>query len=168
MLAARPAAPGPGFTSALYVATWLDVTHAVPVAWLLIGHPGPRRAGETPAGVEAGLLAMAGAMGLAPAAEQVPDIGDRLVIGGRVVALDYGHADFCLRLPRPHAPWREHIARRGPGCVALVLDPLPSGAGEPYLERACTLGRALLGAVTVRTRQRPAEAPQTPNVLPPP
>ncbi|GAA2124207.1 hypothetical protein [Streptomyces synnematoformans] len=59
---------GPGFTSALSDATWLDVTHAVPVAWLLIGHSGPLRPEETHTSVEAGLLAMAGAVGLAPAA----------------------------------------------------------------------------------------------------
>ncbi|MHA4813670.1 hypothetical protein ACXZ65_04840 [Streptomyces aculeolatus] len=164
LTARRP--PGPEFISALVAATWLDARHAVSVVWLLIGHPGPRHPRQTRSGIEAELLALAGAMGLAPAAEQMPDIGDRLHFDGRVVALDYGHRFYSLHLPRPRISWREHVTRGGPGCVALGLDPLPRGAGSeavaPYLSRPGADTRVLFGAITARTRQQPT----APTALP--
>ncbi|MFG2527148.1 hypothetical protein [Streptomyces sp. NPDC048516] len=97
---------------------------------------------------------MADAMELSPLTELVPDIGDRLLIGGRITALDYGHPMFVLAVPKPSARWRELVARGGHACVTLCLDPIPPGASrdavEVFLSRSIANGRALVGAASAR------------------
>ncbi|KAA6214786.1 hypothetical protein CP973_37760 [Streptomyces albofaciens JCM 4342] len=154
--AARPV-PGPGFVAGLVVSTWLDTVSPVgAVAWLLIAHPPPHRPGETVERVESCLLGMADGLGLRAAAGRVPDIGERLSVRGPHLVLDYGHRDFCLRVPRPSARWTEHALGGGHVCLVLGLDPIGSGKGpdviEPYLRRATAHDRAFIGATAVRRR----------------
>ncbi|WP_328385096.1 hypothetical protein OHS81_13925 [Streptomyces sp. NBC_00400] len=160
---ARPlrAIPGPGFIARVVVSTWIDwvrnVEDAVP--WLLIGHPSARPLVETRETVEDSLLGMADAMELSPPNELVPDIGDRLLIGGRITALDYGHPMFVLEVPKPSAQWRALVARGGHTCVTLCLDPISAGANrdavEACLSRSIANGRALMGAASARVGSRP-------------
>lgn len=150
--------PGPGFVARLLVSSWVDPMRDsdAPVPFMLIGHPGPRHPGETTESVERGLLGMADAMRLSPASDRVPHIGPRLLIGGRVTALDYGHPSFFFRVPSPSARWRELVARGQLACMTLCLDPVPFGAGpdgtEAFIGRSIANGRALMGAVSARTR----------------
>jgi hypothetical protein len=152
------AVPGPGFTAGCLVSTWFrrESYGAPAVAYALIGHMPPRRPNETPETVEAGLLGMVDAMRLRPAAERVPHVGDRLIIRGPYVVLDYGHPEYTLRLPTPGAEWRTHVTAGGQVCVTISLDPLPPGAGpdavEAHLGRAIAAGRAYMGATTLRAR----------------
>lgn len=152
------AIPGPGFVSGLLVSSWIDTMRDADsvVPWLLIGHAGPRRLVESVESVEDGLLGMVAAMRLRPAAERVPSVGARLLIGGRLTGLDYGHPTCVLRVPLPSARWRELIARGGQACVTIALDPLPPGAGpdalEAILERCIANGRAFMGAASARSR----------------
>ncbi|MFB8415459.1 hypothetical protein ACFC63_08080 [Streptomyces albidoflavus] len=140
------------------MSTWIDSggLASVPIAHLLIGHHPPRRGCDTVDTIEAGLLGMADAMHLRPAAERVPHIGDRLVARGRFVVLDYGHPEYSLRLPSPNRLWRSHLDSRGPVCLTIGLDPMPPGMGEDairdYLIRTSTAGRAYMGATSLRTR----------------
>ncbi|MEV5673527.1 MULTISPECIES: hypothetical protein [Streptomyces] len=152
------AIPGPGFVATLLVSSWLDTVRGAgeAVPWLLLGHAGPRRNGETLETVEDGLLGMVAAMRLSPAAERVPAIGARLLIGGRLTALDYGHPTCVLRIPSPGAEWREAVARGAQACVTLLLDPLPPGAGPDaigaIIDRCTASGRVFMGATTARGR----------------
>ncbi|MER0482069.1 hypothetical protein ABR737_27665 [Streptomyces sp. Edi2] len=155
------AIPGPGFIARVVVSTWIECVRNVEdaVPWLLIGHPSPRPLVETRETVEDGLLGMADAMELSHLDELVPDIGDRLLIGGRITALDYGHPMFVLEVPKPSAQWRELVARGGHACVTLCLDPIPAGVGrdavEACLSRSMANGRALMGAASARVGSRP-------------
>ncbi|MFE4910430.1 hypothetical protein ACFRCX_02535 [Streptomyces sp. NPDC056652] len=148
--------PGAGFVAGCVVSTWLDVTPAGPVAWLLLGHPPPRRPGETAGNVEAGLRSVAAAMGLRRAVGTVPYVGERLLIRGPITALDYGHHDCLLRLPDPGPRWRAHLTGGGLACITLGLDSMPLGASRDaigmYIRRSASAGRALVGATGVRTR----------------
>lgn len=151
------AVPGPGFVAACVVSTWLHTgALADPVANVLIGHPPPRRAHDTAKSAEAGLLGMVDAMGLRPAVELMPHVGDRLTMRGPVVALDYGHPEFVMRLPTPGAEWRAHCEAGGQVCVTIGLDPIPPGAGpdavEAYVTRIAATGRAYMGATALRRR----------------
>lgn len=151
------AVPGPGFVAGCTVTTWLDDTSpAGPVAYLLIGHAPARRANETAASIELGLLGMVDAMRLRPAAERVPAVGDRLVMRGPYVALDYGHPKFFMRIPSPGADWRAHLTYGGQACVTIGLDPIPPGAGPDaigaYLDRVAATNRAYMGATALRNR----------------
>ncbi|MFJ3497367.1 hypothetical protein ACIPPJ_27755 [Streptomyces sp. NPDC086091] len=151
------AVPGPGFTVGCTVSTWVHSGEwDPPVAFVLVGHPSPRRPGETAASIEAGLMGMVDAMGLRPAAERVPDVGPRLVLRGPRVVLDYGHPRYVLCLPTPGGRWRTHVATGGTVCLTVGLDPVPSGARpdavEAYLRRVVTDGRAYVGATALRTR----------------
>ncbi|MEN2420965.1 hypothetical protein AABB02_23100 [Streptomyces rimosus] len=157
MVTRVPAVPGPGFVAGLVVSTWLDTASpAGNVAWMLIAHPPPRRPGETPERIENCLRGVADALGLRTASEHVPVIGDRLSVRGPHLVLDYGHPDFCLRVPRPSTRWAEHVLRDGHVCLVLGLDAIAPGAGpdaiERYLHRATAHGRALIGATALRHR----------------
>jgi hypothetical protein len=147
--------PGPAFLDRCTVSTWLHAgALAVPVAYVLIGHAPPQGPDETAESVEAGLLGMADAMGMRPAAEQVPHIGNRLIMRGPFVTLDYGHPQSYMQIPAPGDGWRRHVAAGGQACLTLGLDPIPPGAGpdavEAYLARVLATGRACMGATTVR------------------
>ncbi|MEV0279931.1 hypothetical protein AB0I22_26560 [Streptomyces sp. NPDC050610] len=159
--------PGPGFVAGLVVSSWLDASPTGDsdpttgdVAWLLIAHPPPRRHVETFRTIEAGLRALVAGMGLLPAAERVPGIGDRLMIRGPVVALDYGHDEYLLRLPAPGREWRDRVGRGGQVCVAVVLDPLRPAteretereAVNAHLRRSAAAGRAFMGVTRARHR----------------
>lgn len=151
--------PGPGFIAACAVSTWVDSHSSVVaghLAWLLIGHAPARRQGETAENIEDGLLGMAAAMRLRPAEERVPHVGERLIMRRAVVALDYGHPEYVMRIPHPGDGWRAHAACGLPVCVALGLDPIPPGAGaeiiERYLHRGAADGRVLMGATGVRPK----------------
>lgn len=151
------AVPGPRFVAGCTVSTWLHAgALALPVAYALIVHAPPQRAGETAESVEAGLLGMADAMRLRPAAERVPNVGARLIMRGPYVALDYGHPAYFMRLPTPGAEWRAHVAAGGQACLTIGLDPVPPGAGpdavEAYLARVVATGRAYMGATAIRNR----------------
>ncbi|MFE7782022.1 hypothetical protein [Streptomyces nigrescens] len=125
---------------------------------MLIGHPSPRPLVESPESVEEALLGMADAMQLSLPTGLVPDIGDRLLIGERITALDYGHPLVLLEMPTPSAQWRELVARGEHACVTLCLDPIPPGAGrdavEAFLARSIANGRALVGAASARATSR--------------
>ncbi len=154
--AAHPV-PGPGFVAGLVVSTWLDTASpAGNVAWMLIAHPPPRRPGETVERVEGCLLGMANGLGLCAASGRVPDIGDRLTVRGPHLVLDYGHPDFCLRVPRPTVRWVEYALGGGQVCLVLGLDAIGPGAGpeaiDRYLHRVTARDRALVGAPAVRRR----------------
>ncbi|MGW8399631.1 hypothetical protein ACWGLP_23575 [Streptomyces lydicus] len=164
MAALQPirAVPGPGFIARVVVSTWIESVRnaedgAVP--WMLIGHPPPRPLVETIESIEDGLLGMADAMQLtlpiALSTGRVPDIGDRLLIDGRITALDYGHPICVLGMPTPSAHWRELVARGGHAGVTICLDPIPPGAGrdavEALLARSIANGRALMGAASARS-----------------
>ncbi|MFI5883556.1 hypothetical protein [Streptomyces sp. NPDC051554] len=151
------AVPGPGFVAGCTVSTWLHTgALAAPIAYVLIGHAPPRRAGETTESVEAGLMGMVEAMRLRPAAERVPIVGARLIMRGPYVALDYGHPAFFMRLPTPGDDWRRHVTAGGQVCLTIGLDPVPPGAGpdavEAYLARVIATHRAHMGATTIRNR----------------
>ncbi|MGC0205209.1 hypothetical protein [Streptomyces levis] len=150
------AVPGPGFVAGCTVSTWLQTgALAEPVAHVLIGHAPPRRAHEDALSVELGLLGMVDAMRLRPAPERVPHVGDRLIMRGPYVALDYGHPNLVMRLPAPQE-WRAHVNTGGPVCLTVALDPIPPGAGpdavEAHLERVVAIGRAYMGATALRNR----------------
>ncbi|MFI5993178.1 hypothetical protein ACIBAC_15250 [Streptomyces sp. NPDC051362] len=149
------AVPGPAFVERLTVATWLDVQSLdFPVAHVLISHA-PRQEGETAESVEDGLLGMVDAMGMRPAAEGVPDVGARLIMGEASSAVDYGHPTDFLALPEPLANWRTYVIAGGPACLTIILDAMPPGAGpdavEARLARAFSNGRAYMGATCLRT-----------------
>ncbi|MFE4057386.1 hypothetical protein ACFXP3_14000 [Streptomyces sp. NPDC059096] len=149
------AVPGPGFAAGCTVSTWFSLRgKSAVVAYILIGHPAPRRISETVEEIETSLMGMVSAMGLRPAAERVPAIGDRLIVRGRVVGLDYGHPSFCMRLPDTGDQWRKHVAAGWPTCLTIGLDPIPSGldsaAVDLYLDRVIAGGRAYMGATAVR------------------
>ncbi|MEX3100338.1 ATP-binding protein [Streptomyces sp. ST1015] len=146
--------PGVEFVAGLSVLTWLDFTPAGVTPWLLIGHPPPYRPNETAESVEGGLRAIGAGLRLRPAAERVRDVGDRLRLGGRTVALDYGHDHCLLRVPDADEKWRTHVAQGTRVCLAVCLDALPVGIG---IEDAARLvrragGRVLVGATGVRGR----------------
>ncbi|MFD4371482.1 hypothetical protein ACFWPY_07805 [Streptomyces sp. NPDC058527] len=151
------AVPGPGFAAGCSVITWVDEgLFEVRIAYILIGHVPPRRTGETAESVEDGLMGLVDGMALRPAAERVPILGARVVLRGPLVALDYGHPEYLLRLPNTGAEWRAHVGRGGPVCVTVGLDPIPPGAGpdaiSSYLDRVTATGRAYMGATTARAR----------------
>ncbi|MEV7996539.1 hypothetical protein AB0O67_33030 [Streptomyces sp. NPDC086077] len=151
------AVPGPGFAAGCTVSTWVRAGGlAPPIAYVLIGHAPPRRPGETAETVAAGLMGMVDAMRLRPAAERVPIVGPRLLLRGPLVALDYGHPRFLMRLPGVGANWRRHVTAGGHACVTVGLDPIPPGAGpdavEQYLERVVATNRAYMGATTLQAR----------------
>lgn len=152
------AVPGPGFTAGCTVSTWFrrESFGAPAVAYVLICHMPPRRPNETAESVAAGLLGMVDAMRLRPAAERVPHVGDRLIMRGPYVVLDYGHPEYTLRLPTPGIEWRTHVAAGGQVCLTISLDPLPPGAGqdavEAHLERSVATGQAFMGATAIRNR----------------
>ncbi|KWT60511.1 hypothetical protein ADL21_18565 [Streptomyces albus subsp. albus] len=154
--AAHPV-PGPGFIAGLVVSTWLDTASpAGNVAWMLIAHPPPRRPGETAERVEGCLLGMANGLGLRAASGRVPDIGERLSVRGPHFVLDYGHPDFCLRVPRPSVRWAEHVRGGVPVCLVIGLDAIAFGAGrdviEGYVDRSTVRDRAYVGATAVCRR----------------
>ncbi|MGO4747417.1 hypothetical protein AB4212_02025 [Streptomyces sp. 2MCAF27] len=95
-------------------------------------------------------------MGLRPAAQRVPHIGNRLLLRAAITALDYGHPDYTMRLPSPGADWRSHVAQGGQACIVLGLDPFPPGMGRDataaYLSRVVARGQAYMGASGVRDR----------------
>ncbi|MFM9445295.1 ATP-binding protein [Streptomyces acidiscabies] len=154
--APKVTAPGAGFVAGLAVLTWLDFTPAGVTPWLLIGHPPPYRPTETAESVEEGLRAIAVGLRLRPAAERVPDIGDRLRLGGRTVALDYGHDHCLLHVPDADEKWRAHVAQGSRVRLAVCLDALPVGIGiedaARLVQRAGAEGRVLVGATGVRGR----------------
>ncbi|MEV5594096.1 hypothetical protein [Streptomyces sp. NPDC052496] len=147
--------PGPGFVAGVVVSTWLDTASpAGTIAWLLIAHPPPRRPGETAGRIEAGLRGMAGALGLRAASRHVPVVGDRLTARGPHLALDYGHPDFCLRVPRPAPRWLGYVLNGGAVCLVVCLDAIAAGAGpgliEERLRRTAERDRVLVGATGLR------------------
>ncbi|MFD7067153.1 hypothetical protein ACFV97_07900 [Streptomyces sp. NPDC059913] len=149
------AVPGPGFVTGCMLTTWLDDSDPYQsVAYVLIGHPPPRRVNETPESIESGLMGMVDAMRLRPGFEHVPWVGERLIARGPYVALDYGHPEYFMRLPVPDGYWRQHIEARGQACVTIGLDPMPPGAGpdqvEAYLRRVVATSRAYMGVTAVR------------------
>lgn len=151
------AVPGPGFVAGCTVSTWLHAgALAEPIAHLLIGHAPPRRPHENALSVELGLLGMIDAMGLRQATERVPSIGNRLIVRGPYVALDYGYPTFVMRVPTPGREWRAHVDAGRPVCLTIVLDPIPPGAGrdaiEAHLEAVVAVGRAYMGATALRNR----------------
>ncbi|MEE1802951.1 MULTISPECIES: DUF6415 family natural product biosynthesis protein [unclassified Streptomyces] len=157
LLRQRPAPgalPGPGFLSGCTTSTWIDVTPVGRTAWLLVGHPPPRRPTETAASIEAGLRAMASSLGLRPVADRVPSIGSRIRIRSGIVALDYGHDHYLLRVSNISQEWKEHLGRGGQALLAVGLDPLPVGQGqaavELYLQEATARQRILMGAAAAR------------------
>ncbi|MFJ1915017.1 hypothetical protein ACIOGX_24165 [Streptomyces sp. NPDC088147] len=95
-------------------------------------------------------------MGLRRVVESVPYVGERLLIRGPIIALDYGHPDCLLRLPDPGHRWRAHLTRGGMTYITLGLDAMPLGASrdaiDTYMRRSAVAGRALVGATGVRTR----------------
>ncbi|MFG2226042.1 hypothetical protein [Streptomyces sp. NPDC048644] len=147
--------PGPAFLAGVAVSTWLDTASpADPVGALLIGHVHPQLGGHTVAAIETALLGLAEAMTLRPVTEPMPDIGTRVLMRGPMVALDYGHPAYTLRLPSPGPGWQAHVAAGGPVCLTLGLDPLPPGAGPDsigaYLHRTAATGRAYRGMTALR------------------
>ncbi|MFB7452856.1 hypothetical protein [Streptomyces sp. NPDC056194] len=137
--------------------TWVDEgPFDTRIAYILLCHAPPRRAGETAESVEEGLMGMVDAMRLRPASERVPIIGARLTVRGPFVALDYGHPTYVLRLPATGDEWRAHVLRGGPVCLTVGLDPVPPGAGPDaiitYLDRVAASNRAYMGATTIRAR----------------
>ena len=151
------AVPGAGFVAGCTVSTWLHAGGLdEPVAHVLIGHAPPRRAHEDALAIELGLLGMVDAMGLRPAAEHLPYVGNRVIMRGPYVALDYGHPTVVMRLPAPGQDWRAHVDAGRPVCLMVVLDPIPPGAGpdaiEAHLERVVAIGRAYMGATALRNR----------------
>ncbi|WP_030678991.1 hypothetical protein [Streptomyces rimosus] len=156
VISVRPI-PGAGFIAGLVVSTWLDAASPVgSMAWILIAHPPPRRPGESTEGIETSLRSMADALGLRAASGRIPVVGDRLSARGAHLVLDYGHPEFCLRVPRPSARWTEHALGGGHVCLVLGLDAIAPGAGpdviERYLCRATARDRILLGATAVHHR----------------
>jgi hypothetical protein len=150
------AVPGPAFLERCTVATWLHRgALADPVAHVLIAHA-PPQGDETAASVEVGLMGMADAMLMSPAAERLSHVGDRLIVRGPFVALDYGHPTEFLGLPAPGEDWRAFVAAGGQACITIGLDPVPPGAGpdavEAYLARVIATGRAYMGTTTIRNR----------------
>ncbi|KEF06216.1 MULTISPECIES: hypothetical protein [Streptomyces] len=154
MVIAVPPVPGPAFVGGVVVSTWLDAAPPTGlVAWMLIAHPPPRRPGESVERIETSLLGMAGGLGLRAASGRVPNIGDRLTVRGPHLVLDYGHPDFCLRVPRPTVRWAEHVLGGVPVCLVIGLDAIASGAGrdaiEGYVDRSTARDRAYMGATAV-------------------
>ncbi|MEU3075034.1 hypothetical protein [Streptomyces laurentii] len=127
-----------------------------PLAWLFIGHPGPRRNGETPTTVETGLLDMAHALCLAPASQKTPNIGGRVMLRAGTAALSYGHPTTVMRLPPTSRQWMSHIALGGLAVVALGLDPIPPGTGQDgideYMHRTGIRDRLYMGMTSLRRR----------------
>lgn len=152
------AVPGPGFVAGCTISTWYhaDQFGTPAVAYALIGHAPARRPDETPETIAAGLLGMVDAMRLQPASDRVPHVGDRLIMRGPYVALDYGHPEWTMRLPTPGQEWQTHAAAGGLVCLTISLDPLPPGAGrdavEAHLERSVATGTAFMGATAIRNR----------------
>ncbi|WP_406334381.1 hypothetical protein OG814_11910 [Streptomyces zaomyceticus] len=150
------AVPGPGFVAGCSVTTWVAEGFFSRIAYVLIGHAPPRRAGETAESLREGLMGMVDAMRLRPAAERVPIVGARLLVRGPLVALDYGHPQYVMRLPGTGEEWRAHVVKGGPVCLTVGLDSVPPGAGPDaiaaYLDRVAATGHAYMGATTVRPR----------------
>ncbi|WP_075738519.1 ATP-binding protein [Streptomyces acidiscabies] len=147
-------APGPDFIAGLTVLTWLDFAPAGTTPWLLIGHPPPHHPTETTESIANGLRALGTALQLRPTTERVPDIGNRLRLGGRTVALDYGHDHYLLHVPDADEKWRTHIAQGNRVHLAVYLDALSVRIGIEDAARLIqhTDGRVLMGATGVRGR----------------
>jgi hypothetical protein len=148
------AVPGPAFLERCTVATWLHLgALADPVAHVLISHA-PPQGDETAASVEVGLMGMVDAMLMSPAAEQLAHVGNRVIMRGTFVALDYGHPTEFLALPVPGEDWRAFVAAGGQVVVTIGLDPFPPGAGPDavgaYVARVAATGRAYMGATAIR------------------
>ncbi|MEV8626501.1 hypothetical protein [Streptomyces sp. NPDC051079] len=99
---------------------------------------------------------MVHALGLAPASENLPDTGGRLLVSRTGASLHYGHPMSVLRLPHTSRPWIVHAALGGSTVIALGLDPIPPGSGrdaiEEYLHRSSKAGRLYTGATRIRRR----------------
>ncbi|WP_435246431.1 hypothetical protein [Streptomyces sp. NRRL F-5630] len=138
------------------VHTWLtQLLGGHEVAYLCISHPAPRFPGETTASIESDLRALAGAMGMRPAADRITSLGPRLLLSPGVLALDYGRPGWWLRTRAPHREWRHHLMRGAEICVLVTLDPVRLDIPLPDLEHLLTesikSGRVFMGATTYRT-----------------
>ncbi|MYZ33777.1 MULTISPECIES: hypothetical protein [unclassified Streptomyces] len=120
----------------------------------MIGHAPPRRLNETSESIGARLLALADNLGLRAAADRVPHIGRRLLIRHGVVACDYGHDDYLMRVPDTGQAWQQHVIRGGQVLLVVGLDPLPPYQGQQevdaYLRQATNRHHVLMGATGAR------------------
>lgn len=133
--------PGAEFLGGIGVSSWVEPRGGQYPCLLVTG-----QAPEA----ERGLRVVARRMLLAPVAARPVRVGlGRLYLCGGVVAVDYGHPDCLLRVPRPGPWWLSRAAALGAVRVTVGLDPLRAGAGRDevgaYLERVSRSGRGFVG-----------------------
>ncbi|GAA2070535.1 hypothetical protein GCM10009801_21350 [Streptomyces albiaxialis] len=145
-----PTAPTPGLLCSVVTTTWIDVTPAGSVAFLLIAHPPPRRSGESAAALREDMRSLGTALGLVSSRCPLPDIGPRLTLHGGKAAIRVDGCDFLLGTTIG-ATWSDFVAQGGPVVVSLGLAPLPVGADrdavEAYIGECLATGELMLGAI---------------------
>lgn len=149
-------APGAAFIATVAVASGIHIPAPgrPGVPQLLLTHPGPRRARETTATVEAGMRDLAASLGLDDGRGVAPDIGCCVILRCGLVALDYGHDRYVMTIPSPGETWRDLMLSGSPCRIALVVGPIPAGLGQAAVDQRvrgqAALGRVLWGTAYAR------------------
>ncbi|MGW2865600.1 hypothetical protein [Streptomyces sp. NPDC001205] len=138
--------PTPSLLNSLSAAQWIENTSSGHVGFLLLTHP----LSHSPASlVEARMRSLADELGLAPSAEQMPTLGDRLSVSETHLRLRLAPSGLTLRVAIPNPEWARFALAHGPVAVIVGLDPLES-TGKPavinhYLALLALTDRLLLG-----------------------
>lgn len=149
-----PLPPTAGLLASVLVSAWVDITPPGAVAFLLLAHPPARRRGDSRSVIQAQMRGLGAALGLAPASEELPDMGSRLIVRGSTAAvLRIDRCAYVLRVPVP-AAWARFVAGGGTVVVSVGLDALARGsdrgAVEEYLTESASTDRLLMGKAHVR------------------
>ncbi|MFI1017365.1 hypothetical protein [Streptomyces sp. NPDC020965] len=138
-----PLRPGPDFVAEVVASTWLDRA----TAYLLIGHPGVSRAGQSTAGIERALRGLAHGLGLG--SDEVSSAG-RLVVNHRFTALDYGHPDVMMRVPAPGPHWQGVVGRTRRVELIVGFGALFAGMNQSAIDTYLRCTTVLTGTLTLR------------------
>ncbi|MFC5723230.1 hypothetical protein ACFP1Z_23960 [Streptomyces gamaensis] len=141
-----------------------DITYTVgihhgnagPMAQLLMTHTPPRRRGETPEWIDAGMRALSACLRLRPVAEEPPYVGPRLSVHRGVASLDYGDKDWRMCIPDPGRAWLQHVADGGPVRLLVAFEPSPGNRTQEewseFVEAAVKAQTIRWGTTSIRRR----------------
>lgn len=148
--------PGPGFVATVAAVTAIHQADGYDLAQLLITHPGPRWANETPETVEDGMRRLATALHLGPCDADPPMIGGRLLVRRTLAALDYGHDEYMMTIPTPSQNWLTLVSHGALCRICVAFPPLPLGADQDetdeHLRKSFALGLVRWGTTYARRR----------------